>query len=167
MTKKQFIIYAAGLFDGEGYIVINKTLRPKEKRAPQYLLLIGITMTDLPPLELFKENFGGYLFKGKKAWNHLSKRPVYRWTLYAQKAVDFLKTIYPYTILKKPQIEIGIEFQKHKNGINGRRRTGVNGQLTESILSYRQNLFKKLRNLKHINDYSADLALDNSLSTSK
>lgn len=159
MDKKEFIIYAAGLFDGEGYVVINKTLRPKKGHSPQYLLLMGITMTDLLPLELLKKNFGGYLFAPKKGWNHLSKRPTYRWTMYAQKAVDFLKIIYPYVIIKKPQIKIAIKFQKHKNGIEGRRRTGVSGQLTESILSYRDNLFKKMRSLKHVNDYSKDNSL--------
>ena len=66
------------------------------------------------------------------------------------KAMFFLKSIYPYSLVKKEQIENAIEFQEHMEAFKkvfpkmGRRTT-----LPIEIIEHRETLFKKAKILKH------------------
>jgi len=43
-------------------------------------------------------------------------KPQWEWKLEAGKAMEFLKLVYPYLRLKKPQAEIAIKFQEMRRG---------------------------------------------------
>lgn len=51
--SREELAYAGGLFTGEGYITINRY------RTSPWQPKVGISMTDLPPLERFQKAVGG------------------------------------------------------------------------------------------------------------
>src|SRR3990167_6310653 len=97
--------YAAGFFDGEGCVGIG--VRGKNN---QVFLRATIVNTDENILGAFQITFGGNLnkpqiYKEKPSW-----KPFRSLTMPGRTAIDFFKIIYPYTKLKKSQIELAFEF---------------------------------------------------------
>uniref|UniRef100_A0A6M3J479 Putative homing endonuclease n=1 Tax=viral metagenome TaxID=1070528 RepID=A0A6M3J479_9ZZZZ len=105
--EKVSLQYTAGFVDGEGCIRIDKSY-PK-KRSIHYKLQIIVVNTNLEILTLFKEQFGGHLYrrihKGREA---------YYWSMYCQDAEEFVKVILPFLVIKKPQAELALQFQESK-----------------------------------------------------
>ena len=65
------IAYLSGLFDGEGYIRVNKSqskksLKSMQRITPDFDLTVGITNSVLEVVEPFKENWGGYIYANKR-----------------------------------------------------------------------------------------------------
>lgn len=78
------VAWAAGLFDGEGTILIN-----------EHGIRVCLHMTDLDILETMKSNFGGSLIPCKKAKDHY--KDSWKWYLSNNKdTCDFLKIILPF-----------------------------------------------------------------------
>ena len=105
------LAYIAGLFDGEGCVLISKTMIEGYKYV-RYFMYVSITNQDKRPLEEIKKIFGGivYFIKGnpnKKTWGC-----AYRWQVANGKAMRFLKVIIPWLIIKKKEAELGILFQE-------------------------------------------------------
>jgi hypothetical protein len=103
-AQKEAIIYAAGLFDGEGFVTIQR----EKGNTIRYNLITGIQMTNRAGIEYLAANFGGKIRK------YLHKNPnflpAYTWVLYGHKAHHFLKTILPFLKVKRQDAEIGIKF---------------------------------------------------------
>jgi hypothetical protein len=61
--KSEDIAYFAGLFEGEGTVVIYKWYYKDGKRFPRTTpqMMIRIAMTDIEPLERIVKTIGGYL----------------------------------------------------------------------------------------------------------
>ena len=95
--------YAAGFFDGEG--CVNLTTYGKNRQVNIRVYLIN---TDADILRLFQCHFGGRLGaprvskEGWKAFRNLV------WTGVA--AIDFLRIIQPFVILKVAQIKLALEY---------------------------------------------------------
>jgi hypothetical protein len=99
--------YFAGLFDGEG--CINIVRRPDSPTGAGFVLHCSISMTDIEPLLSLKETFGGSISVRKRREHYLIQ---YTWRVSAAKALPFMKSILPFSIVKKAQIELGIKFQE-------------------------------------------------------
>lgn len=104
--------YAAGIVDGEGNISIRKKALRKGRRMRDIHTEIIITMTDRPVLAWLQERWGGGILKQNRSEKHAHWQDIYRWNLYSARAATFLKSILPYMIAKRPQAELGIEFQE-------------------------------------------------------
>jgi len=98
--------YHAGFFDGEGCIMIKK----KHSGRPYHTLDIAITPTNLNILEDFKRAFGGTIHGAYKSKANYKDK--WYWMIGCNKALSFLKAIYPYLRLKTREAELGIEFQE-------------------------------------------------------
>lgn len=94
--------YAAGLFDGEGTVVIQFYTQGK---GLQTCLKIG--MNDPRPLEYLEDSFGGTLRK--------DKRGSYVWYISGKASEDFAQAISPYAIVKKDQLELYLEVRSQIN----------------------------------------------------
>ncbi len=105
MTDKEQLAYFAGLFDGEGCIYIS---RQKQGKYTTHILKARIYNLDLRPLRMAKRLYDGTLSFARKE----DYRNQWYWEVGARKAVKFLKDILPYSIIKKDEIEVGLEFQK-------------------------------------------------------
>lgn len=98
--------YAAGYFDGEGCVRITSNSALGNNG---FGIHVFITNTYKPILESFKFKYGGALdLRDKSTPKH---RSCFQWRLSNRRdALVFLLDILPYSIEKKPQIELGIEF---------------------------------------------------------
>lgn len=83
MTEDPIIIaWAAGLFDGEGYIYVTDKV-----------VKVTIEMTDLDLLERMQQYFGGSVYQQKQRQAHW--KTSWRWYIHdTDKAQEFLKKIY-------------------------------------------------------------------------
>jgi hypothetical protein len=135
------LIYAAGFFDGEGTVQLNRYKRNKKGDAC-YRLCVSVSNTKKEVIDWFKETFGTGcvhpIRKFKKGGN-----PGWRWLLYSRRASKFLQMIYPYLKVKKDDAEIGILFQDF---INKRK---PHSRQTLSEKKFILSLIERLRNLPH------------------
>lgn len=89
--------YWAGLFDGEGSIVIQYP----NGTTPR--LRLQIVNNDIPPLEMLKTLYGGGIWKSgptSKCWA----------TERNNEQLEFLKDITPYLIIRRKEAEIALAF---------------------------------------------------------
>lgn len=90
--------YWAGLFDGEGNIYISKGLHHMQ---------VSITQKRPEILYLLKEVFGGGVTK-------YGKQTCHKWRVSSIEDIrNFLEVIYPYSIIKKGEISVALEFLKN------------------------------------------------------
>lgn len=103
--------YVAGIFDGEGYITINKYRHPSGRHI-RYQLHVGIGMTDKPVIEAIAKQFGG-MSTSYKSPKKVTHRRVFEWRVSSKSAVPFLKAVQPWLMVKKEQAKLVLEFQEH------------------------------------------------------
>lgn len=134
LTAEQ-IAYAAGLFDGEGTLVIAL-----EKPQRTYRLQVTITNTNKDVIEYTKKLFNGFITTRPQKG---VRKTAYKWVGSAWVGCDFLEAVYPYLIVKKEQAKLGIEFQ-HRNRIdyNGHKYSEYERSISDN---YKQ-LISKLNN---------------------
>lgn len=135
-------IYFAGLFDGEGCISINHTKR--KNRQDTYDLRCTVNMTDPAPILKLKEIYGGSFFieLPKKRGHHTSRFSLYRWNVGGELGENFIKSILPYCLNKRPQLELGLKFRQTIQDRNYR--------LTKEELETRAKYKKEMAALKLI-----------------
>lgn len=99
-------VYAAGLIDGEGHIGIQET-------HGKYFCLevtVGMSNKAIQLLNEMKKEFGGTVLDTRKAtdrWEAASK-----WRIGGEPAIQFLKKISPFVMLKSEQIQVAMELSK-------------------------------------------------------
>lgn len=144
MIKKEVAAYAAGLFDGEGSVDIYNATPAKASKSPSFMLRVTIAQKDGKVMYWLKENFGGYV-----GIDRHRKYFIHRWDIRSQKAVVFLRIIAPFVIIKKPQVELAMEFEEQK-GKYLRTLGGKRGfrQLSEAEIKSRYEMKEKLKKLK-------------------
>jgi hypothetical protein len=149
-TKKHIASYAAGLFDGEGYVGIDTISRSNKSINFNLGVRVIISQKDGLIMNWLKDNFGGNVYQQRNG----SKYFIYRWRLHSKKAVKFLETIYPYAIIKKPQIKFAIKFDKErdtrwsKNGKTG--KDGKFSRTSKEEIELRNVRKQELSNLKKV-----------------
>jgi len=100
------LIWAAGLFEGEGTITL--AVRNQDET---YRLLVIVGNTDRQILDFFQERWPGWL---QPAYGKRPRRqPAWTWTLAAGKAEAFLRAIEPYlrTDRVKDKLRLALEFR--------------------------------------------------------
>jgi hypothetical protein len=147
------LAYCAGLIDGEGCISIGKKQRvrhnnignnqykngKKERQDsyyPDYNLAVIVVQKDKRLCDWLSGNFGGSVAPVKS-----HNDDYFRWTIEANKALELLKKIKPYLILKKAQALVAIEFGKHK-------KRCLYNILTKENIAIREKFYLRLRQLK-------------------
>lgn len=86
MTKRESLIWAAGLFEGEGCI---STGFRKEKGKGKIRTVLAISSTDLDVLKKLQNICGGTVI-GPKIRKIPNRKPVYEWRLHKFKEIAFL-----------------------------------------------------------------------------
>jgi hypothetical protein len=130
--------YIAGLFDGEGYITVNKN-----KKA--FIPVVGIKMNGFNLLKKLHNEFGGYFYQRKNYIN----RPLTEWTLKgAFQVIPFLKKIEPFLIIKKEQAQLCLELC---NTFSIRKSNGdwiKKIKLNKNIIDLREKFKKQIKEAK-------------------
>lgn len=128
------LAYCAGLFDGEGCICAgrNTTYHAKnaEFSASRFTLSVSVSMCDKEAIEKLQTVFPGHFYfvesKNPKWRGH------WRWMLTTDKAVQFLKDIYPYLKGKKKQAALAMKFREIQRQCRY-KKDSHRGKLLESL----------------------------------
>jgi len=138
--------YFAGLFDGEGFITIEKRRgKQYEHRADNTLYArASMEIVNKEPLELAREIWGGVLYEHKR--KEKNRKTLYTWILSCRVADRFLRDIYPYMQIKDKQAEL--IFKLHDR-IDALRKEGIR-RLNEKEVAERKKLYLEIRRLKKI-----------------
>lgn len=107
--ENEAIAWAAGLFEGEGSIRINKATKRNLGH-----LVVSVVNTDYQVLEFFQRRWPGYL---KRATGlRPDQRPAWVWVVAARKAAAFLEAISPFVVrdIVKARIDCALKFQRDK-----------------------------------------------------
>lgn len=129
-TKKAYI---SGFFDGEGSIGIGG---PGNN---QVIVRLGQNIID--PLEEIRSIYGGTITEDKRG-----KYIGYQWKITSRNAKEFLQDILPHSIIKKKQIQIGLDFIE----TIGKSK---NNPLSQKDRRYRADLVSNISRLK-TSDYT-------------
>lgn len=135
MTEKEKLAYLAGLIDGEGSIYLQKTTNKNGNI--RYDMRFNITNTNQILCKWLQENFGGLVYS-RKGCNERCK-PRFEWVA-SRKLFDILSIqILPFLTIKKPQVELAIQFRK--------TFTKINKKPSIDLVNFREECFHKMRSL--------------------
>lgn len=139
MSVAHEISWAAGFFDGEGFVSIQKRKHVYKtgKTYTGHYLRIGINHVAPEPLQEMQRLFGGTLSKSEKVVGN--RKPRWRWQMNCSLAADALKRMLPYFKNKNKAAELGLEL--HNSMSNSTK------ELKEELIIYRELLKEKLINL--------------------
>lgn len=138
--------YVAGLFDGEGCVTILKSKR-KGRKNYQFHLQVAIANTFKPILDMIQKQFG---FGSVGMCNHGNEKHSisYQLRITGEDTERFLNLIYPFTVIKKSQIEVGLEFRKLINAVGTNQSNCKNEVERLERFDERNTLYRKLASLK-------------------
>lgn len=143
--------YLAGLIDGEGSFVIQKTEVHKiakscKSKSTKYLGFFCIGMTDKAPLDLIQETIGAGKVYEERVPN---RRSIWRIRFAGRlKLMPFIKEILPYLIVKKKQAELMMEFCE--NWVTTRNELGQKICTSSKELQRREEAYQKMRKLNAV-----------------
>lgn len=105
------LAWAAGLFEGEGTVRINKPSRRNTGA-----LLASVVNTDRQVSEWFQTRWPGFM-KRATGLDPSRQRPAWVWVVAARRAVAFLSAIRPFVVrdLVRARIDHGLAFQAEKS----------------------------------------------------
>lgn len=133
----ELLAYLTGIFEGEGYIHVNKTSSPHslklwKRKTPNFALNCGVTNSHRGVLELFQEAFGGSIYDR-------TSHQVYDYRIDRKLASVMLRSFLPYMVIKKEQAIIAVEFQAS---------LFLTGKTVEKEkLEYRDFVYRKIKSL--------------------
>ena len=108
MTNEQ-LAWAAGFFDGEGYVsIVARNTKGNSKQYRHQYIRIGINHVDPRPLQKFQQLFGGQLTESKQVIGN--RKPRWQWILTCEQAKQFLTIVRPYLINKDIVADIAFQF---------------------------------------------------------
>jgi hypothetical protein len=143
--------YAAGLFDGEGYIRIVRWEKPDSMHI-RWQVFGGIGVTHRPVIEALQQAYGGSINMNRHDLRNPQHRIQFTWSFASQTAASFLQSILPHLIIKREQAELALELQasinqfKHKLGFRG---GNLHPQHAE-IRAHREDLYRRITAAKHV-----------------
>lgn len=138
--------WAAGLFDGEGCICIER-LRPRRKsgeRSVKFRLRIRVNMTSLPAVRRLRSVMSS-------GWvNSHDRRDggqrMHTWACDGEKAISAINKMLPFLVVKKAEARLAIKFMEFQRQ-SVPESAGQKGA-SYSVLKKRQAFYEKMLSLK-------------------
>ena len=112
------LAYTAGIMDGEGSIMIQKTQGYTKLSDHYFRLIVVIANTDSWLIVWLHTTYGGYMYDTPAK---PGCKPLFTWRITGKPAKVFLESILPYLHIKKPQAELAIKFQGNKKPRFGKK----------------------------------------------
>lgn len=132
--------YLAGIIDGEGTINLTKYT---VNGVPQ----ITIYNTDLRLLRWIENNFGGHINLGHAKPRTKKRKLGYKLRIFGDKAVNILRMVHPYLLLKKEHAELVILWKLIKGQGVQRDIKGKYRRLTDGEKKQREYIIPEVRKL--------------------
>jgi len=146
--NKNMISYWAGLFDGEGCVMISKGRN--DRANPCYVLRVSLHNTNKYIIYLLRFYFGygcvSFALRSKEA----KRRDIYSWGVANRQAYEFLKLIEPYVIIKKAEVAIALKFQEQVQEQSQYTKKTFSTKLTDETLAVREAQRIALQQLKRL-----------------
>jgi len=127
--------YLAGLFDGEGCIVVSKYKRKdRDGSKDYYCLRLKVANKNYEVIDLYREVFGyGSVYQDKRS-------DVWEWSLTSSgKIKEILTTLLPFLIVKRKQAVEALTFELGDNKPNA-NRVKAQAELKERIHKLNHNV---------------------------
>lgn len=135
--------YAAGLFDGEGCIMISRS-RARGNDSTKYMLYVTVANTDVEIMSWMFQMFGGALKAARIVdGQRFGRKPCYHWRLASSKAERFLLTLTPFLRIKRKQAELALEFRRSLCV----RKNGPHGQMVDDEIYRRRGFWARMKAL--------------------
>jgi len=132
MSISHEFAWAAGFFDGEGWVKIQS--RGGDKYLGYYLR-IGVGQVKLEPLLKLQKIFGGNVRVKQEAIGNRKKQ--YVWTLSTKQAAHALRCMMPYLVHKNDVASLALDFES-TIGLTGQRVSeetqGIRKDLADKIM---------------------------------
>jgi len=132
--------YLAGFFDGEGCLYISK--QKGKKKNSYYTPRLTIANTNEEVIGLIEKAFDGCVAREGFEIREGRRRPWYIEIYKRARIKQFLKNIYPYSVVKKPQIELMFEFMEHLD----KSKSGK--EVSDEVIRWREEKVCRLKELK-------------------
>lgn len=153
-NQRQAVLWAylAGLIDGEGSFVIQKTsvekiAKSSRSKTPKYLPYFCIGMVNNEPIHLIQQVIGAGKVYEERVPN---RRSIWRIRFAGRlKLIPFVQELLPYLIVKKPQAELMINFLKNWE-MPGRQERGYRAKVSDKELQRREEAYLKMRKLNAV-----------------
>ena len=146
VTEEQFA-YLAVIIDGEGYVYIGSHSCNKETKAAYFANYIQVANTDKELIHWLYKVFGGTTAKYTRA-----QTLKYFWKVTGELLTAVCHRVLPYSVIKKQQIEVMLEFRKtyeiHPAEREKSRPNGVQ-PLSQELIDLRFSLMHKLRAIRN------------------
>ncbi|SRR6266404_6552125 len=146
------LAYCAGIFDGEGYILIKKFMQAKPRYAykfERYELHIGVNQVRPEAIEILYQSLEGRMWFSTRG-NGVSAKYSGRWTWEgdSRKGAEALSAMLPHLRLKHAEALVAIAFQKTKlqHGTGRSFKIGI----SEEERAFREWSFLELKRLKRL-----------------
>jgi len=111
MAPDLVLAWAAGFFDGEGSVVVELSKSPKSLSGYRTSLHANVTQTSIPCLEIFVKYFGGSIKTYQFTSPNSTRWSVqYTWVVRNENAINFLKAIRPFSVVKALQIDEAVKY---------------------------------------------------------
>lgn len=108
MSRTHEVAWAAGFFDGEGFITIQKR---GHKNYVGHYLRIGVNHVAIEPLLQLQKLFGGNIRKQKQETVVGNRHARHQWTLSTSAAAEAIKQMMPYFHNKNNVGALALDFQ--------------------------------------------------------
>lgn len=143
MSITHEVAWAAGFFDGEGFVTIQHGYSkcPKGVKYFRHSLRIGINHVAIEPLLEMQRLFGGKINKQRINLVVGNRKQRHQWLLNCKEAENALRRLLPYLKNKQSVAELGLELQS---------TMGTTKKVSEDLILYRSLLKEKIQHLNSL-----------------
>ena len=147
MTREEFIIWTAGFFDGEGCVIVEHSKSAQSLRGWRTRLYASLTQTSVDCLERVEQHFGGAVKVSDNRTVQTRRWAVqYTWHVSNENAVNFLRIIQPYTVVKRTQIDLALQYPLYD--AEGRKYGSLARPMPDDVWQKRIDIRDGLRNIR-------------------
>ena len=147
MDDKLFLAWAAGFFDGEGSVIVELSKEKACLHGYRTSLHANVTQTSLPCLHLFLNRFGGGIATSEHRTPNGRRWAVqYRWGVRNEAALQFLREILPYTVVKKEQIEVALQYPLYNT--EGKKYGSPRNPIPDEVMQTRLGIRADLQHIR-------------------
>lgn len=141
--------YIAGIFDGEGYVGIWESGKwSKRNFSPRFVITLTITNTSARMLNWIHDRVGGNIRISHLAGQYKATKTCYKLAMYGGRAVELLRVMFPYLLVKKEQAEIVFKLKEITLARDPRVCGISRTRLTEAELEERRELTRQIKEAK-------------------
>jgi hypothetical protein len=112
------LAWAAGFTDGEGYIGLTRWF-DKQRGYHTYRVQFEVAQVHKLPIELMSSMFPGI---GRVRHYENKKRGYWTWRVFGQDAIEVIKVLLPYLVMKQEQARLVLEYEFTDRRIDGKGR---------------------------------------------